>query len=102
MSPDSLLYLLISGTERIMDNPLTLEYLRSLTDHELIDLLKSRHCEVFISRTGKFSLLVSSGEPVPPLPSQLIREAFRRRARLEPLARVNGIRLRGTGRLNAA
>ncbi len=85
-----------------MDDPLTLAYLHSLTDRELIGLLRSRHCEVFITGTGEFSLLVSPGEPEPALPAQLIREAFRRRARLEPMARVNGIRLRSTGRLNAA
>jgi hypothetical protein len=78
------------------------ERLRSLTDDELIGLLRAHHCELFIGRTGRFSLLVGSNEPESVLRAVLIREAFRRREQLTPFARVNGIRLRGTGEISAA
>jgi hypothetical protein len=73
------------------------ERLRSMTDDELIALLRTQHCELLISRTGHFSILIDSDDPEPALPALLIREAFRRRVRLEPYARINGIRLRCTG-----
>jgi hypothetical protein len=57
---------------------------------------------MFIARTGQFSLWIVSRELHAPLPAPLIREALRRRARLLPFARVNGIRLRGLGKLAEA
>jgi hypothetical protein len=80
-----------------MDDKLSRERLRSLIDDELIALLRSEHCELFIGRTGQFSLLIDSNDPELALPALVIREVFRRRARLEPFARVNGIRLRCSG-----
>jgi hypothetical protein len=78
------------------------ERLRSLTDDDLIALLRSEHCELLIGRTGQFTLLIDSSDPESVLPAILIREVFRRRAQLVPFARVNGMRLRCLGGLTAA
>jgi hypothetical protein len=78
------------------------ERLRSLTDDELVALLRNQHCELFIGRSGRFSILVDSNDPEPVLPALWIREAFHRRDRLTPYARLNGIRLRCTGDLSPA
>ena len=78
------------------------ERLPALSDDELIALLRSWHCELFIGRTGKFSLVIQSDAPDLAPPAALIREAFRRRARLAHFARVNGIRLRNSGGMSDA
>jgi hypothetical protein len=85
-----------------MDDALSRERLCSMTDDELIALLRSQHCELFIGRTGQFSILIDPNEPEQALPAQLIREAVRRRVRLSHYARANGIRLRCTGGLSTA
>jgi hypothetical protein len=85
-----------------MDEPLSRISLRALTDHGLLAHLRVRHCEVFIGRTGQFTIAILEHAPHASLPALLIRETFRRRVRLTPFARVNGIRLRQTGELSEA
>jgi hypothetical protein len=69
------------------------------TDKALIELLRHYDCELLVGRTGTMTVKMPPDVPENSFIWPVVREAFRRRARLTPYARVNGIRLRALGAL---
>jgi hypothetical protein len=68
-------------------------------DKALIDLLRTYSCELIVGRSGAMTVQMPSDLPENSFIWPAVREALRRRSRLTPYARVNGIRLRALGAL---
>jgi hypothetical protein len=75
------------------------ETITQTTDKALIDLLRAYSCELIVGRSGTMTVQMPADVPENSFVWPAVREALRRRARLTPYARVNGIRLRALGSL---
>lgn len=76
-----------------------LSTLDQTTDKALIDLLRNYDCELIVGRSGTMTVQMPPNIHENSIVWPVVREALRRRTRLTPYARVNGIRLRALGAL---
>lgn len=81
---------------------LAIEGISQTTDKALIDLLRTYNCELIVGRSGTMTVQMPPEVPENSFVWPAVREALRRRSRLTPYARVNGIRLRALGSLSHA